>query len=199
MSAPSADLPQPGADLVTASNAAKPTELQNRYEQVSNLGRTVLAISQDREANRWTPFTQTQRFPSEDTFTIRKRQPGESINENDINDAQRGTLAITLEAATQINEFRPSANAGIRENADSLAQLINAIRQGGALNFDLIKQNPSLVAAEMKKIISRRSKRSPDSAELTVEQLTALADQQFRNAYGRLSKSNQALLGYLGR
>ncbi len=199
MNAPSADLPQPGADLVTASSAEKPTELQNQYERVSNLGRTVLAISQDREANRWTPFTRTRNFPTEDTLSIRKRQTGESISENDINEAQRGTLAIALEAATQINEYRPSANTGIRENADSLAQLINAIKQGGVLNLDLIKQNPSLVAAEMKKIISRRPKKSPDSAELTDEQLTALADQQFRNAYGRLNRSNQALLGYLGR
>lgn len=197
--APSADLPQPGADLAAASSTARSTELRNQYELVSTPGRTVLAVTQDREAHKWTPFTQTGRFPTEDTLTIRKRQAGESISESDIAEAQRVSLAIALEAATQINEFRPSANAGIRENQDSLTQLMQAIRQGGILNYDLIKQNPSLVAAAMKKVISRRQKASPDSPELTEEQLTTLADQQFRNALGRLNKSAKALSGYLGR
>lgn len=190
--------PTPNQDQATASSTARTPELQTQYEQASALGRNFLTVTQDRETRRLTPFTQTGRFPKEDAVTIRKRSGGDLISEEDIAEAKRGSLAIALEAAVQVNEFRPSVNAGIREDSDSLTRLIQIIRQGGTLNYDLIKQNPSLVATEMKKVISRRQK-IPDQAERTDKQLTDLADQQFRNAFGRLNKSAQALSGYLGR
>jgi len=191
--------PLPNQDQVTASNTAKSPELQTQYEQASILGRAILTTTQDREARRLTSFTQTEKFPKEDTSTTRKKPEGDLISEEDVTAAKRGSLALALEAAVQVNEFRPNVNAGIREDSDSLSRLIQIIKQGGTLNYDLIKQNPSLVAAEMKKAISRRQKISPNQTELTDEQLTNLADQQFRNAFARLNKSAQALSGYLGR
>lgn len=198
MDASNAELPQPTKDQTAASNATRSPELQRQHEQTSSLGRAILDITQDREANRWTPFTRIQQFPPEDIAVTKRKRTGEVVEEEDVSEANRGSLAIALEAATQVNEFRSTA-AGIREDSDSLQHLITAIRNGGALNQDLIKQNPSLIAAEMKKIIARRQKIVPDQVKFTEEQLMRIADEQFRNAFGRLSKSAQALSGYLGR
>lgn len=192
------ELPQPTQDQATASVAARPVELQRQYEQVALLGRRILAITKQREDNRYTPLTNSQRFINEDIAAVKKQQ-SEVTSESDVAEATRGSYALALEAATQIGEFRAPPNMGIREDTDSLKGLIQVIRAGGTLNQDLIKQNPSLVVTEMRKLIAIRQRVTPDKVQQTDEQLLALADQQFNKAFGSLNQKAQALAGYHGR
>lgn len=190
--------PQPTQDQATATAVARPVELQRQYEQAALLGRTILAITKRREDNRYTPLTNSQRFPNEDIAAV-KKQGDEVADENYVVEATRGSYALALEAATQIGEFRAPQGVGIREDTDSLNGLIQLIRAGGTLNQDLMTQDPSLVVSEMRKVIARRQKVTPDQVKQTDQELLAIADQQFKKAFRSLAQKAQALAGYHGR
>lgn len=192
------ETPQPSQSETSGNTPVNPPELNQRHEAASRLGRSFLAILKEREDGRLTPYVDLTKFDRTDMAAISNRRDG-SISEPDVQEAKRGSLAIALETATQIAEVQLPRTSGVRENLGNLEDLTRMLRGTAVGIQQLIRENPAMVAGEMRKVVARRLKVLPIQVRLTDQQLTTLAGEQYQKAFGRIFRASQAIAGYHGR
>lgn len=94
--------------------------LKREFANQSALGRAVLDLAENREQQRLTPWLDSRLFPKEEFTHLRPKPEGQSVTQEDIDNAKRVSFGLTLEAAAQIVEVGLPRHGQIREDPESL-------------------------------------------------------------------------------
>ncbi len=174
-------------------------DLSKEYLAASKLGREVLGVVQHREQRRLTPFNDPRRFPPEDVRAVQTKRPDVNSTEEDIRNAERASFSLALEAATQVAEVQLPRTGGINEDLDPLEALARVIRNGYNTGTELNKEDHQGVMDAAKAAIARRTGVTPDKVTWDDKKIEGWISEQFNTANQRLTRSVQAIRGYVGR
>ena len=179
-----------------------PTENQRKkeaYDGAARLGRNTVNLAKQRTEQRLTPFVDPHRLPREDIAKLDNKEQAE-ISEEDIQQALESSFAIILETAAQVAEVKlPSGQ--VREDLESIVALGGNLKAGVKLARELGDETrqKEIILRETRKVLARRSNVSPESLQLTDEELQQRFDQMYGTALTRIGRSIEALRGYFGR
>lgn len=173
--------------------------LRREFDNQRTLGRAIIGLSVDREDQRLTPYIDSSLFPKDEMGFLQSKPEGQNIDQVDIDNATRVSFGLTLEAAAQIAEVQLPRHGQIREDPESLEQIMRMLKAGRNIGEDLLKNKPQVIEDETKKVVARRLKVTPDKVQMNQEQLINWSEQQLGTAYARIGRGAQAISGYLGR
>lgn len=198
---------------MTNGDAGTPTEigqapaerdLGKELSEASEIGRIVLGVARERtvspqyQVRKYTmPMLDHARFPNEAVgqVTQAKKEP----TEEDIQAAKEASVALTVEAALQILEARPTKQ--IIEDANSLEQMGQMVGRGAGLIIQVEATDPEIVVRAGREAIERRkgAKGLEDSESWDDQKVLGWTKSMLNRAGGLLTQKINALRAYHGR
>lgn len=140
------------------------------------------------------PFLDPQRLPHEDVQAL--RSPGASPQET-LQTASRAAASLTLEAAAQVVEARPSTRGAVAEDTEHVQKMRHiVVAEGRKFMEDLSRRNPAAAREAARAVLMRHTadpaKRRQVEA-MTEEQLNEWVKSVFDQANRRLFKYFQGV------
>jgi len=155
------------------------------YNEASKLGRTIVATSKERGDRKLTPFTDEKKLSPDSLGKIGPKS-AESISDAEIQSASVASFSIALETAVQITEARLNPNAPIREDINSLEQMMRCLKGGVevAKKFGDQEAQNKVIIQETRKILAKKNTVPVDELKMEDKQIL----EQFNRWYGAAIK-----------
>lgn len=184
--------PRPEARVGAEAQA----ELSRQFEAARQLGRTIVTLTDEREAAGLTPYLILDRLPEADRAAVADNDPHHALSQADVDRARRASLGLSIEATAQVAEatiFGPQ----ISEQLGSLEHLHQALREGHHVQRQALETKRADVLALTRGAVARRLRKPAEHVVMRDEDLLAWFDQHYQTAEGRLSNACAALKRYL--
>lgn len=170
--------------------------LIREFNNYRGFGTMIGRIAQERDERRLVPYLDSKLFPREEYSFLQPKPEGQDVTQEDVAKAAKGAFGVALEVAAQISEVQLARHGQIREDSESLEQMMRMLKGAENIRTDLMETNPQAVEDESRKAVARRLKVAPDQVQMSQDQLTQWARKQLDTAYKRIYKGADALSRY---
>lgn len=177
-------------------------QLRDKFKSAARLGRDVLTETDTRKKRLLAPFLDSRQFFPEDKQALASHQ-GE-FSAEDIEEVKRASFAISLQAASQIEEanIRQTPQALkkdiVRDELNSLQKMDKMLEGGFRSAQRYIKEgNAAVVIQEAKKILSVKRNVPVDSVEISDQGAIQWVQDTIQSGGQRLRKQQRLAQDFL--
>ncbi len=169
-------------------------QLRQQFEQARRLGQDFYAESRRRENRDLSPYLNQRRFNPEDVKALQNR---EQISVEDIAEAERASLAVSLQAADQVARVelprqraeRALKRRTLEDEVDSLKKVDGMLGAGFRRTQSMIKEGRATeVVQEARKVIAYSKKTAPDKIKASDKQVLEWVQNTIHSAGRRVRK-----------
>lgn len=167
-------------------------ELRQKLLEAAELGRGVVAESQQRQQQSLIPYLKPEAFNPKDVAALKGR---EQISSQDIIEAERASLTLALQAADQIARVelprRPAGRAlrpqAIQAEVDSFTRLDGILGKSFFRAKKMIEEGrANELIQEARKVIAQAEQTTPDKIEASDQEILQWVENTIQTAGQRI-------------